>query len=528
MALAVAACAALFLSGDRLSRAQPLSMSSASVEWRAAHAALIVRAVIEDVAVHHPGDPFHRYQTVTVRVLETIKGAPADRLSFVHNGDFGPFRLADLQRDRQELLLFLDCWMRSGRFSRATGGYAYARFPYVVEHAAILTAEDVRFAETSVPPLSAALARLSTPAQLIEVIKTYLKDRCGGEPPRGVIMELPPHLRGGFYQVRFTFPADARPDDPLPAVERPIVDFATFKERFAREPPAEKEPPYTRDKSGYIGVYALELMAADCDAIVRGVIEDWCFVAATEDPTGPSCGAEIRVLETFKGEAPERILVYVTDARDLEWLRRSQKELVIFLRSRSLSGPAAALGYQTRAGLWDDAVIVLDRGQAEVLFADLTWSREPEEILARLRAVTERERAQGATSAGACRGLPVFDVHPPASIAAGSSIAGNPYSVVYLPVDRELEANAREWATAENPDLRWLAARAMVYFKSDKNAKLLEGMLNDEATWERRHMLHMTRLAYPHRPEYLVRWEAWHVLDGWGYEAPKPSFRVSP
>lgn len=40
---------------------------------------------------------------------------------------------------------------------------------------------------------------------------------------------------------------------------------------------------------------ALELMAADSDAIVRGVIEDWCFVAATEAPTGPSCGAEIRV-----------------------------------------------------------------------------------------------------------------------------------------------------------------------------------------------------------------------------------------
>jgi hypothetical protein len=121
----------------------------------------------------------------------------------------------------------------------------------------------------------------------------------------------------------------------------------------------------------------------------------------------------------------------------------------------------------------------------------------------------------------------MFDVHPPASIAAGSSIAGNPYAVIYLPVNDELEKSARKWAAAESQDLRWLAARAMVYFKSDENAAILKRMLDDEATWERREMVELTGLSYPYQPEFLVRFEAWHVLSGWGYDVPRPEFTKS-
>jgi hypothetical protein len=331
-----------------------------------------------------------------------------------------------------------------------------------------------------------------------------------------VTIELPPPLRGGFFQAHFTFPADAV--DPPAMEEDPVVDFATFRERFAKEPPAERKPPYTRRGTGYVGVSALELMAADCDVILRGIIEDSCFVSATDDPTGPACGVQFRVRETLKGKAPKQVNFFVTDARDLEKLQRDRQEVVVFLRNQLLSGPAAALGYQTRDGLWDDSVIVLHRDHAEALFADLTWHREPEEILKRLRALTKR--APGDRP-------PVFDVHPPASIAAGSSIAGNQYAIIYLPVGRDLVANARKWATADNKDLRWLAARAMIYFKSEENAALLKTLLDDAAAWTR---LEMLRLIHPldpdHDPEYLVRWEAWHVLDGWGYDVPKPAFRL--
>ena len=180
-------------------------------------------------------------------------------------------------------------------------------------------------------------------------------------------------------------------------------------------------------------------------------------------------------------------------------------------------------------------MIVLNDRDAEVLFADLTWHRKPDEILKRLRAATESQRskkqensAERAPTGHGHRGPPVFNVHPPESISAGSSIAGNESSVIYLPVDQDLEANARQWAVSDNKDLRWLGARAMIYFKSDKNAALLRTLLDDDATWGRREMLHLIAPQTGEEPELLVRWEAWHVLDGWGYDCSETEFPRQP
>jgi hypothetical protein len=520
-------------------RAQPVSGSGASVEWEALNSCLVVRAVIDGAAVHplkdglYPDQGIRRYQTVSARVLETLKGPPAARLQFVHDGDFGAVRLADLQRNRREVLLCLESWMQSSRFSRASGGYAYTRFPHVVRSAVILDPAEVRWAFTSVPVLSSKLTRLTTPKQVIDTIRRYLKTRRDREPVQGAVIQLPPGLRGGFYRVDFTFPVDAAGGEALQrsAVPPPVVDFATFKVRFARQRPATGKASYSRSGSAYVGVSALERMAADCDLIVRGVIEDWCFVSRTEDPTGDSCGVKVRVSETIKGRSSRRIACFVSDAGDLAALQRDGTDLILFLRSsrkHPVPHPEGALEYRTRAGLWDDSVIVLRRGAVEVLFADLAWSRDPEAIAARLRAAVKpavkRDDARVPQTGCPPAELPVFHFHPPAAIAAGTSIVGNPYSVVYLPVNAELEANARAWASASHPDLRWVAARAMVYFRSDRNAALLQRMLNDRATWERREMLAMTGLSYPYQPEFLVRWEAWHVLSGWGYEVPRPAF----
>lgn len=513
---------AAFLACAGPASAQPVSTSCSSVEHLALQSPLIVRGVIEDIAVHAPRNSIHRYQTLSVRVLETIQGEHAERLQFVQAGDFGSHRILKLIYDKQELLLFLRPWMTSQKFNRSAGGYAYVRFPLVVEQVAILEPDKVQFAHTSIPALTADLRVLSQPEALIGAVKKYLRQERGPQPVRSVTIELPPPLRGGYFQAHLTFPADAV--EPPAVEEEPVVDFATFKERFAKAPPVEQKPPYTRNQSGYVGVSALERVAADCDVIVRGVFADSCFVAATDDPTGPACGVQLRVLETLKGKTPEQLSFYVTDARDLEKLRRDRQEVVVFLRSQWLSGPAAALGYQTRAALWDDSVMVLHRDHAEALFADLTWQREPERILQRLRAVTKDE----AGGMAAREALPVFDFHPPSSTGADSSLAGNQHSVVYLPVDRDLEANARKWATSDNKDLRWLAARAMIYFKSDENAALLRTLLDDDATWTRREMLRLVHPLDPdHDPQFLVRWEAWHVLDGWGFDVPQPAFRVS-
>lgn len=515
--------------------AQPQAVDASSVERRAARSSLIVRAVVEEVTGPIKDEIHNRhYQTVSVRVLETVKGKQCDRLQFVDDVGYGPFAKDKLRQDRQEVLLFLDHWTRREHFSRSAGAYAYTRFPYIVEGMALLTPTEVRFGGNDLSPLTANLTKISTPEQLLGAIKGYLKNCLPGQPVRDVTIDLPKDLRGGYEWGSFTFPADAAPDHPKSVVESPAAGFAAIRDRFAAKPPGGMKPSYGRKAGGYVGVYALELMAADCDVIVRGGVDDSFYIGG-QYPTGPACGARVRVTEALKGEAPGHLNVYVTEARDLQRLQQDRQEVVLFLRTRALSGSAAVFGYQTRAYLWDDSAIVLAEREAEALFSDLTWNREPDAILKRLRAAIERELRKkgeggidGSSDEAGHVGPPVFDAYPPASIAAGSSIAGNPYAVIYLPVDRELEANSRDkWAASESKDLRWLAARTLIYFKSDKNAALLRTLLADEATWEEREMNRLLDPMYPWLgPEYLVRWEAWQVLNGWGYETPKPAFRV--
>ena len=511
------------LGGIETAQAQPVGVSVSSIEWAAADSCVIVRGVIEKAIVHKladglfPDQKIRCYQTLTVRVLETLKGKHAPRLEFVHDGDFVKVDVSDLLTDQEEVLLFLNPWTRSHRFSRSQGGYAYSRFPLLAEKLLVLDPENAHWAHTDSPILTHKRESLTTPEETIDAIKSYLKSRQQTTPPEAVTVELPAQFLGGAAFGSFTYPADVKPRTKTQA-----MDFEAFEKKFSKKPPADKKPPYLRKSKGYVGVYALELMAGDCDAIVRGRVEDFCFISRTDDPTGDGFGVKIRVTEAFKGPEAKEITCFISDSRDLEMLRRDKTELILFLRTnesraRSEKHPEWALEYRTRAGLWDDSVIVLEKSEAEVLFADMTWHKEPEEILARLREFLKSAKP---TETPACQypAPPVFDLHPPSSLTEGSSIAGNPYAIVYLPVDAELEQNARKWALSNNKDLRWMSARAMIYFKSDKNAAVLKKLLVDDSTWDRREMLAMTGLAHPHRPQYLIRWEAWHVLSGWGYE----------
>ena len=545
---------AFVLTCVRVAFAQPQSPDDSGVELLVERSERVVRAVVEDVVTHDLKEGLHRYvgrnryQTVYTRVLETLKGEHSDRLQFVQNGDFGPIRLGELQKNKQEVLLFLEPWVRSLRFNRPTGGYAFTRFPLVVQNAAVLNAEDVQWAHANSPMLSSDLIHVKTAEQLVDTIKSYLKSRANHGLVVVRTITLPDKWNRGMLGARFSFPVEE------PA-EEPVLDFSVFKKRYARQkPPGEKLKSYDRVGRGYVGVHSLELMAIDCDAIVRGVIEDSCFLGIDYDPTLNVFGVKLRVLETLKGKCAKQIGVYVSYPPDLQQLQRDRQELVLFLRCHGLSGPAAALGYQMRDGLhglWDDSAIVLDDQRAEVLFSDLTWHREPKKILDRLRVVAERERrmSEELQSRAAAAGIPpqrflqngegaerfahcgmrppVFSFHPPESIAANSVIAGNEYSRVYLPVERELEANARKWLKSENKDRRWVGAQALIYFKSDENAAILKTMLDDDAAWGRIDMLHMTRISWPYSPKFLVRWEAWHTLAGWGFDVPKTSFGES-
>lgn len=83
----------------RVACAQPQSPDDSGVELLVERSQRVVRAVVEDVVVHDLKDGLHRYagrrryQTVSTRVLETLKGEHSDRLQFVQNGNFGSIDL---------------------------------------------------------------------------------------------------------------------------------------------------------------------------------------------------------------------------------------------------------------------------------------------------------------------------------------------------------------------------------------------------------------------------------------------------
>jgi hypothetical protein len=83
-----------------------------------------------------------------------------------------------------------------------------------------------------------------------------------------------------------------------------------------------------------------------------------------------------------------------------------------------------------------------------------------------------------------------------------------------VPVDSRLEAQARKWDRSADKDIRVLGASALVDFRSNEHADLLEGLLHDPGNWE--HHL-VSRGAGRRERVFEVRAPAYAVLDAWGY-----------
>ena len=180
--------------------------------------------MIEDVTVHalpdglHGHAGIHRYETVSVRVLETLRGPRANRLQFVEDGDWGSHQLAELRRNKQEALLFLEPWSRSSRFRRASGGYAYTRFPYVARNVLILGPSAAMGLHARAGPLRSydAANEFRSGAR---TVKNFLKNYDDHLPLRTAMTKLPPELCAGYYMVTFTATLQQRAAGQAGAIE---------------------------------------------------------------------------------------------------------------------------------------------------------------------------------------------------------------------------------------------------------------------------------------------------------------------
>ena len=66
---------------------------------------------------------------------------------------------------------------------------------------------------------------------------------------------------------------------------------------------------------------------AESDLVVRGVIDDFCFVERKEGPIGDYCGIRLGVRETFKGDPSPLVSFFARDCGDLAKLQRDARRL---------------------------------------------------------------------------------------------------------------------------------------------------------------------------------------------------------
>ncbi|HEX3315803.1 MAG TPA: hypothetical protein VHR72_12960 [Gemmataceae bacterium] len=184
--------------GARVVRAQDLEspLQLTSLEGLVGESDVIVRGVVADIAVDR------NWNIVTFDVLETLKGAPAKRISFLlQKFDAGDADLARAKKSKRELVWILKR-QPSGTPSEAPDREKtlarhktdlYASFvpgrpeepalPFI----AIGTKDAAAEADAKTPPLSFLtidLRLLKTPDEIVAAIRTSVAATQGGEPAR--------------------------------------------------------------------------------------------------------------------------------------------------------------------------------------------------------------------------------------------------------------------------------------------------------------------------------------------------------
>jgi hypothetical protein len=262
-------------------------------------------------------------------------------------------------------------------------------------------------------------------------------------------------------------------------------------------------------------VDSLEWMAADSALVVRGTI------VAMETETTRSehtlwRTVTFRVDRTLKGEhRPTLRFVVWTNTVNKEidrWKEQGRPLLAFLEESRCLVASSrdpeyARFPFAPRSGEHLRSFVELDpRGDHPAYTMDLRVLTWPEEILRATEAAIAVPPAPG-KRCGIWLDLP----------GTGGFVR------VTVPTDSRLEERARGWVRSEDQDFRLQGATALMSFRSDENATILRGLLDDPGSWDRAiqeggrftHTLRVRR----------VREEAYDVLRAWGYEVPRPVLR---
>lgn len=230
-------------------------------------------------------------------------------------------------------------------------------------------------------------------------------------------------------------------------------------------------------------------------------------VMPDEDPSEPGGNVDIEIEETIKAE-PFRDVPYTklnvslpySDEQFETW-KQNQSRLLIVLNGSDK--------FQNQA-------IDLDSPNLVVMNADVKVLRESQDVIDAARAATKRLPAN------------VKQVHTilwevPRDVVKETewdeSYRTGGYLRLVLPVDEYLEKRARAEIQEGRSEKMAQAVRALVYFRSDENLRLVQSLFNHSFRYT--HQVENGRIEH----YYPIRHAAWQVAESWKIDLPKPSFR---
>ena len=525
------------------SRAQPIGTHRDSLQWMTAGADVIVRGRVKSVM--SIGKPEMGYCQVTVHTLETLAGHAQERICFVSSRE-SPYQ--ELKEVGHPALFFLVS-SRSD-FTRHARFYLYTRCPWICGHVI-----DLDRPSPSIPSFDEmGLRELQDSATILANVRQFLATHQSRERIKSFTIREPNQKAFTGYDARVTVPLDqhvyqiakiwsaaggikARVGREIQNKSSPLVPFDAAKIQHANKP----QLPTDWHHANSLNIDSLEWMTSDSDAIVLGTINDLVMVQKGDYESQENYDATLdihllrfQVDETLKGAVNEEIAVEISNGGRLGQWRSTKTPLVLFLKDRSMLIKEAprrlGVTYDYRdpptvrySGRGPDtkAVIALDDGEEHprVFSARDGWLTEPSKMLGTVRSYLEREHsAHFARSPEHSR---MVSLKPPASFLRETPWENDPHVRIRFPIDGYLEHQAQRWLKSDQKERRWMGAYCLVYFKSDENAEALRAVLHDPGRWPQP----VNDVIYTkEKVTYLVRREAWTILDAWGYDDAKPSF----
>jgi hypothetical protein len=161
-------------------------------------------------------------------------------------------------------------------------------------------------------------------------------------------------------------------------------------------------------------------------------------------------------------------------------------------------------------------VIELAKGKMKIMTADLKLLREPE-------AVIEAARKAVLLMPAAVKRVNTFKLTVPLENVVGTKweryYKTGGQLLLSVPVDKRLEKRSLNYIRSKIAQKRAEGARALRYFKSDKNIAILKPLLADSKP------TYVQSYKGIEQRVYGVRYQAYATLKAWGLEIKKPVIR---